>query len=149
MDNVSIHKVEGVREAIERRGAILVYLSAYSPDLNPIEQMFSKLTSVLRKVTAYTLKGNAYSTTCSARRSPLTVHDYRIDHALHVVRGEQSERQASPPPPSSAGRVLAGGFIYRSSRAGATATKCGFRQVLDGSAGVREAVGKNPSVSPA
>jgi transposase len=50
MDNVSIHKVEGVREAIERRGAILVYLPAYSPDLNPIEQMFSKLKSVLRKV---------------------------------------------------------------------------------------------------
>ena len=63
MDNVSIHKVEGVREAIERRGAILVYLPAYSPDLNPIEQMFSKLKSVLRKVAAYTLKGAAYSTT--------------------------------------------------------------------------------------
>jgi transposase len=63
MDNVSIHKVEGVREAIERRGAILVYLPAYSPDFNPIEQMFSKLKSVLRKVAAYTLKGAAYSTT--------------------------------------------------------------------------------------
>ena len=63
MDNVSIHKVEGVREAIERRGAILVYLPAYSPDLNPIEQMFSKLKSVLRKVAAYTLKGAAYSAT--------------------------------------------------------------------------------------
>ena len=63
MDNVSIHKVEGVREAIERRGAILVHLPAYSPDLNPIEQMFSKLKSVLRKVAAYTLKGAAYSTT--------------------------------------------------------------------------------------
>jgi len=52
-----------VREAIERRGAILVHLPAYSPDLNPIEQMFSKLKSVLRKVAAYTLKGAAYSTT--------------------------------------------------------------------------------------
>ena len=45
MDNVSIHKIEGVREAIERRGAILVYLPEYSPDLNSIEQMFSKLTN--------------------------------------------------------------------------------------------------------
>jgi hypothetical protein len=51
-----------VREAIERRGAILLYLPAYSPDLNPIEQMFSKLKSVLRKVAAYTLKAAAYST---------------------------------------------------------------------------------------
>jgi transposase len=63
MDNVPIHKVAGVREAIERRGAILVYLPAYSPDLNPIEQMFAKLKSVLRKVAAYTLKGAAYSMT--------------------------------------------------------------------------------------
>jgi transposase len=63
MDNVPIHKVAGVREAIERRGAILVYLPAYSPDLNPIEQMFAKLKSVLRKIAAYTLKGAAYSMT--------------------------------------------------------------------------------------
>jgi transposase len=50
MDNVSIHKVEGASEAIERRGAILVYLPAYSPDLNPIEQMFSKLKSCSAKL---------------------------------------------------------------------------------------------------
>jgi transposase len=61
MDNVPVHKVAGVREAIERRGAIPVYLPAYSPDLNPIEQLFAKLKAVLRKVAAYTLKGAAYS----------------------------------------------------------------------------------------
>ena len=61
MDNVPIHKVAGVREAIERRGAILVYLPAYSPDFNPIEQFFAKLKSVLRKIAAYTLKGAGYS----------------------------------------------------------------------------------------
>ena len=61
MDNVPIHKVAGVREAIERRGAILVYLPAYSPDFNPIEQVFAKLKAVLRKIAAYTLKGAAYS----------------------------------------------------------------------------------------
>ena len=55
MDNVSVHKVEGVREAIERRGAILVHLPAYSPDLNPIEQMFSKLKSVLRTTLCKTI----------------------------------------------------------------------------------------------
>jgi transposase len=52
MDNVSIHKVAGVREAIEARGASLRYLPPYSPDLNPIEQFFSTLKSVLRKVAA-------------------------------------------------------------------------------------------------
>jgi len=52
MDNVSIHKVAGVREAIEARGATLLYLPPYSPDLNPIEQFFSTLKSILRKVAA-------------------------------------------------------------------------------------------------
>jgi transposase len=52
MDNVSVHKVAGVREAIEARGAILFYLPPYSPDLNPIEQFFSKLKALLRKAAA-------------------------------------------------------------------------------------------------
>src|ERR1017187_10185493 len=56
MDNVSVHKVDGVEEAIEARGAIPFYLPAYSPDLNPIEQLFAKLKALLRKVAAYTLK---------------------------------------------------------------------------------------------
>lgn len=49
MDNLSSHKVEGVREAIEEAGATLAYLPPYSPDLNPIEQAFSKLKALLRK----------------------------------------------------------------------------------------------------
>lgn len=49
MDNLSSHKVAGVREAIERAGARLVYLPPYSPDLNPIEQLFAKLKALLRK----------------------------------------------------------------------------------------------------
>ena len=61
MDNVPVHKVAGVQEAIERRGTILVYLPAYSPDFNPIEQIFAKLKAVLRKIAAYALKGTAYS----------------------------------------------------------------------------------------
>jgi transposase len=61
MDNVPVHKVAGVQEAIERRGTILVYLPAYSPDFNPIEQVFAKLKAVLRKIAAYALKGTAYS----------------------------------------------------------------------------------------
>jgi len=52
MDNLGSHKVVGVREAIEARGASLIYLPAYSPDLNPIEQAFAKLKSLLRKEAA-------------------------------------------------------------------------------------------------
>ena len=47
-DNLSSHKVSGVREAIEARGASLLYLPPYSPDLNPIELAFSKLKRLLR-----------------------------------------------------------------------------------------------------
>jgi transposase len=56
MDNVSVHKVAGVREAIEACGAALRYLPPYSPDLNPIEKFFSKLKSILRKAAARSLE---------------------------------------------------------------------------------------------
>lgn len=48
-DNLSSHKVAGVKEAIETAGAIIRYLPPYSPDLNPIEKLFSKLKAMLRK----------------------------------------------------------------------------------------------------
>lgn len=49
MDNLPAHKVKGVRQAIEAAGAKLRYLPPYSPDLNPIEQVFAKLKAHLRK----------------------------------------------------------------------------------------------------
>ena len=52
MDNLSSHKVAGVREAIRAAGAFLLYLPPYSPDLNPIELAFSKLKALLRKAAA-------------------------------------------------------------------------------------------------
>jgi transposase len=54
-DNLPAHKVAGVREAIEAAGATLRLLPAYSPDLNPIEQVFSKLKAALRKGAARTV----------------------------------------------------------------------------------------------
>jgi transposase len=48
MDNLSAHKVSGVREAIEAVGASLLYLPPYSPDFNPIEQVFAKLKHLIR-----------------------------------------------------------------------------------------------------
>ena len=52
MDNLSTHKGERVRKLIERRGCELLYLPSYSPDFNPIEEAFSKIKGLLRKVEA-------------------------------------------------------------------------------------------------
>lgn len=54
MDNLSAHKVDGVRQAIESAGAPVLYLPPYSPDLNPIEQVFAKIKAILRKAAART-----------------------------------------------------------------------------------------------
>jgi transposase len=52
MDNLSAHKGERVRELIEGRGCELLYLPSYSPDLNPIEEAFSKIKGLMRKAEA-------------------------------------------------------------------------------------------------
>jgi transposase len=57
MDNLSAHKVAGIREAIEAAGARIVYLPPYSPDLNPIELAFSKLKWLLRSAGERSIKG--------------------------------------------------------------------------------------------
>jgi len=54
MDNLSAHKGGRVKEIIESRDCELVYLPPYSPDFNPIEQAFSKIKSLLRRVQART-----------------------------------------------------------------------------------------------
>jgi transposase len=57
MDNLSAHKVAGVRAAIEAVGAIVAYLPPYSPDLNPIELAFAKLKWLLRSAAERTKEG--------------------------------------------------------------------------------------------
>lgn len=52
MDNLSSHKSFRIKELIEGRGCELLYLPPYSPDLNPIEEAFSKLKALLRKAGA-------------------------------------------------------------------------------------------------
>lgn len=54
MDNLSSHKVAEVKPAIEAASAALRYLPPYSPDLNPIEQVFAKLKAMLRRTQART-----------------------------------------------------------------------------------------------
>jgi transposase len=56
MDNLSAHKGPRIRQLIEERGCELIYLPPYSPDLNPIEEAFSKVKSLLRKAEARSLK---------------------------------------------------------------------------------------------
>src|SRR6266436_5517639 len=57
LDNLSAHKMPGIREAIEAAGAKLLYLPPYSPDFNPIEQLFAKLKALLRKAAERSLEG--------------------------------------------------------------------------------------------
>ena len=54
MDNLSPHKVPAVKAAIESCGATVWFLPPYSPDLNPIEKMWSKIKAHLRKIKART-----------------------------------------------------------------------------------------------
>jgi transposase len=54
LDNLSAHKPARVRELIESRGCELVYLPAYSPDFNPIEEAFGKIKGMLRQAAART-----------------------------------------------------------------------------------------------
>jgi transposase len=61
MDNLGSHKGRAIRQAIRNAGAKLIFLPKYSPDLNPIEQMFSKLKHLLRKA-----QGRTYDAVCTA-----------------------------------------------------------------------------------
>jgi transposase len=54
MDKLGAHRPRRVKELIEHRGCELLYLPSYSPDLNPIEEAFSKVKHILRKVAART-----------------------------------------------------------------------------------------------
>jgi len=54
LDNLSAHRSAAVREAVEQRGARLVFLPPYSPDLNPIEKCWSKIKTALRAAKART-----------------------------------------------------------------------------------------------
>ena len=58
MDNCTIHTGEEVKKAIQKKGAKLIYLSPYSPDFSPIENLWSKLKNILRSIRANASKFN-------------------------------------------------------------------------------------------
>jgi transposase len=68
MDNLSAHKNQKVRDLIESAGAELWFLPPYSPDLNPIEKMWSKIKAILRALKARTEEAliNAIATALEA-----------------------------------------------------------------------------------
>jgi transposase len=54
LDNYSVHKMNGILDPIYEKGATVMFLPEYSPDLNPIELMWSKIKAILRKLKART-----------------------------------------------------------------------------------------------
>ena len=70
LDNLAAHKIDRVHQAIAAAGAWILYLPPYSPDFNPIEQLFAKLKALLRKAAART-RGTLVDHRPPARYLPL------------------------------------------------------------------------------
>jgi transposase len=86
MDNLSAHKPARVRELIEERGCELIYLPAYSPDFNPIEEAFSKIKEIVRRAGARTK--DAVLDVLGEALSAISVQDARgyFEHAGYRTR---------------------------------------------------------------
>jgi transposase len=88
MDNLPAHKPARVRELIEERGCELIYLPAYSPDLNPIEEAFAKIKGMLRRAGARTK--DALVEVLSEALSAVSSRDARgyFEHAGYCPRAQ-------------------------------------------------------------
>lgn len=111
MDNLPAHKISGVREAIEKVGARLLFLPSHSPDFNPIEMAFSKLKAMLRKAAARTVDDlwsavadclSAFTprnaATISRRRDMIRIKSnllWLLGHCLHFRHDPRQHRQVA------------------------------------------------------
>ena len=88
MDNLGAHRPKRVRELIEARGCELLYLPAYSPDYNPIEEAFAKIKNLLRKAAARSKE--ALVEAIAAALSAITAEDARgfFEHAGYRPIGQ-------------------------------------------------------------
>lgn len=88
LDNLSAHKPARVRELIECRGCELIYLPSYSPDLNPIEEAFAKIKSILRQAGARTKE--ALVEVLGEALSAISAQDARgyFEHAGYRTRAQ-------------------------------------------------------------
>jgi len=108
MDNLSAHKVGGVRNLIEQTGAELWYLPPYSPDLNPIEKCWSQVKQLLRAAKARSLDTLEQAVAQALRR--LTVLRNRVMHGC-VTYGETSKGPPSIVKGTRVAAVLVPAFI--------------------------------------
>ncbi len=101
MDNLRAHKGERVRELIQGRGCELLYLPPYSPDLNPIEEAFAKLKTLLRKTGARTRE--ALVEAMGRALDAVTARDARgfFEHSGTTNRSNNLERRCMLPLPRS------------------------------------------------
>ena len=90
MDNVSVHRVAGVREAIEAANATLRYLPPYSPDLNPIELSYSAFKAFLRKCAERTEEALRRRIGQFVRRLPAKASANFFAHAGYAARPESA-----------------------------------------------------------
>ena len=93
MDNLASHKVKGVREAIEAVGADVWYLPPYSPDLNPIEKLWSKVKAWLRDVSASTFETLSDAVADALRAvAPDECRNYFARAVMEIVEARCSSR---------------------------------------------------------
>ena len=93
MDNLSAHKGERVRELIEVRGCELLHLPPYSPDLNPIEEAFSRIKRFLRQIKARTRGALVRQ---QAKHSMRSMPRMRVVSSLTAVTACEQSRPACP-----------------------------------------------------
>jgi transposase len=88
MDNLSAHRPKRIRELIEQHGCELLYLPAYSPDYNPIEEAFAKIKNLLRKAAARSEE--VLVEAIAAALSAITAEDIRgyFQHAGYRLAGQ-------------------------------------------------------------
>jgi len=88
LDNLSAHKPARVRELIEEQGCELIYLPAYSPDFNPIEEAFAKIKGILRRAGARTK--DALVDVLGEALSAISVQDARgyFEHAGFCLQAQ-------------------------------------------------------------
>jgi transposase len=89
MDNLGAHRPKRIREMIEQQGCELLYLPAYSPDYNPIEEAFTKIKNLLRKAAARS-KEALVEAIAAALFSAITAEDARgfFEHAGYRPIGQ-------------------------------------------------------------
>ena len=98
MGNLTAHKGERVRELIEERGCELLYLPPYSPELNPIEEAFSKIKGILRKAEGRSREALIEAMAARSMRSPLRMRKAFSDTADTYHWGNHCDHRRGLPP---------------------------------------------------